>query len=567
MILAAHSALTEATRQTAQFVWFIARRFALFHVVLTLTLLVLVFEYAATSLMIPLSASIGQGPQADSGIWAAIAQSLALDMTARTWLWLFLLAMGGRLIVGYIQAVATVLLGKRVHRMLSRRIFDHVIEREPMAEIYARSIGHYITLAGDDTFRGGTIIASFMQWLVGLTSALVALGVLLRFSPQLFVAVTLFLAVSGIAVAAMLIRTIRLAGRANVLSREASTTFIEVLNNLRSIRALGAGRYVTDGYARQIKDYVAILLRMDAMKLGVRALPAIVLLLGAAVLLRPDADIDAGDALLFATTVIIVRIFAALGQMVAAGAMLLTDIRGVRDIRLLIEHFDQDAPVPRPAVTSHIQRIDLEGVSFSYATRQSVIDGLTLRFERGRSYAIVGPSGSGKSTLADLLLGLVQPTSGRLTFDGREHPPAALAGRILLVEQQPKIFSASVRENLLFGTVADDAALWHALGCVQMDDTVRQLPAGLDTPLTYLGENLSGGQRQRIGIARALLRRPDVLILDEATSALDSATRDAVQANLGRELGAGIIVYITHDATLAGRVDEVIDLGREVKSS
>ena len=532
VILAAHSALTEATRQTAQFVWFIARRFALFHVVLALTLLVLVFEYAATSLMIPLSASIGQGPQADSDIWAAIAQSLALDMTARTWLWLFLLAMGGRLIVGYIQAVATVLLGKRVHRMLSRRIFDHVIEREPMAEIYARSIGHYITLAGDDTFRGGTIIASFMQWLVGLTSALVALGVLLRFSPQLFVAVTLFLAVSGIAVAAMLIRTIRLAGRANVLSREASTTFIEVLNNLRSIRALGAGRYVTDGYARQIKDYVAILLRIDAMKLGVRALPAIILLLGAAVLLRPDADIDAGDALLFATTVIIVRIFAALGQMVAAGAMLLTDIRGVRDIRLLIEHFDQDAPVPQPAVTRHIQRIDLEGVSFSY-----------------------------------LLLGLVQPKSGRLTFDGREHTPAALAGRILLVEQQPKIFSASVRENLLFGTVADDAAMWHALGCVQMDDTVRQLPAGLDTPLTYLGENLSGGQRQRIGIARALLRRPDVLILDEATSALDSATRDAVQANLGRELGAGIIVYITHDATLAGRVDEVIDLGREVKSS
>jgi ABC-type bacteriocin/lantibiotic exporter with double-glycine peptidase domain len=567
VILAAPGALVQAVRQTAEFVWFIARRFALFHLVLALTIVVLLFEYAATILMIPLSASIGQRAGGVDALWTSIAQSLALDATARTWLWLFLLAMSGRLIVGYVQAVATILLGKRVHRMLSRRIFDHVVEREPMSEIYARSIGHYITLAGDDTFRGGTIIASFMQWLVGFASSLVALGVLLRFSAPLFLAVTLFLAVSGVAVAAILLRTIRLAGRVNALSREASTTFVEVLNNLRSIRALGAGSYVADGYARQIADYVVLLLRLDALKLGVRALPAIVLLLAAAVLLRPGSNIDAGDAQLFATTVIVVRIFAALGQMVAAGSMLLTDIRGVRDIHVLTEHFDRVESPSAATAVQHVQRIELEGIAFGYSARQSVLDGVSLRFERGRSYAIVGPSGSGKSTLADLLLGLVRPRAGRITFDGREQSPATLAGRILLVEQQPKIFSASVRENLLFGTVADDAALWHALECVQMDDTVRQMPAGLDTPLAYLGENLSGGQRQRIGIARALLRRPDVLILDEATSALDAATRDAVQANLGRELGAGIIVYITHDAALSGRVDEVIDLGREVKSS
>jgi ABC-type bacteriocin/lantibiotic exporter with double-glycine peptidase domain len=563
VILAAHDALVQAARQTAQYVWFVARRFAAFHLVLALTLVVLLFEYAATSLMIPLSASVGRQPGAIDGLWAGMAQGLALDPGPRTWLWLFLLAMSGRLIVGYVQAVATILLGKRVHQLLSRRIFDHVIEREPMSEIYARSIGHYITLAGDDTFRSGTIIASFMQWLVGFASSIVALIVLLRYSPALFVAVALFLALSGVAVAAILVRTIRLAGRANALSRELNTAFVEALNNLRSIRALGAGRFVADGYARQIAAYVAALLRIEAMKLGVRALPAIVLLLAAAVLLRPGAAIEAGEAHLFATTVIVVRIFAALGQMVAAGSMLLTDVRAVRDIRSLTQHVDDvDAP-PEMKESPRIQRIELQDIRFGYPSRPQVLDGLSVRFERGRTYAVVGPSGSGKSTLADILLGLVHPQSGRILFDGQVQNSATLAGRVLLVEQQPKIFSASVRENLLFGADANDEALWKALACVCLDETVRQLPAGLDTSLNYFGENLSGGQRQRIGIARALLRHPDVLILDEATSALDAATRDGVIANLHRELGSGIIVFITHDEELAGRADEAIDLGRE----
>jgi ATP-binding cassette subfamily B protein len=534
----------------------------MFYGVLALTILVLVFEYAATSLMIPLAASAGRIGAEPSAMWASVAHSLSLEPGLRVWLWLFMLTLCGRMVVGYVQSVATVALGKRVHRLLSRRVFDHVVEREPMSDIYARSIGHYITLAGDDTFKGGAIIVNFVQWLVGLCSSLVALWVLWRFSPPLFAAVLLFLVTSGVGVAAILLRTVRLNGRANALSRELNTAFVEALNNLRSIRTLGAARYVTDSYAQQIAAYVATLLRIEAMKLGVRALPAIVLLVAAAVLMRPGGAIDAGDARLFATTVIVVRIFAALGQMVSAGSMLLTEIRAIGDIERVTRHFDEKAWPAVQRVGQAIEVIELRDVHFGYPARPRVIKGLSTRFVRGRFYAVVGPSGAGKSTLADLLLGLVRPDAGRIMIDGHELD-AALAGggRILLVEQQPKIFSVSVRENLLFGAVADDTALWRALASVDMEAMVRDLPAGLETPLAYLGENLSGGQRQRIGIARALLRRPDVLILDEATSALDAATRDKVVASLHRELRGGIVIFITHDATLTHFADEVIDLG------
>jgi ABC-type nitrate/sulfonate/bicarbonate transport system ATPase subunit len=185
-----------------------------------------------------------------------------------------------------------------------------------------------------------------------------------------------------------------------------------------------------------------------------------------------------------------------------------------------------------------------------------------FRFAHGKTYAIVGPSGSGKSTLADILLGLVPPQAGTVSVNDGQRSLADVRGRIMLVEQQPKIFSTTVRENLLFGHQADDDTLWAALRMVDMQDHISAMRHGLDTPLSYLGENLSGGQRQRIGIARALVRRPDVLILDEATSALDAATRALVVGNIRAHLQDGILVFITHDAEIAELADERLVLQR-----
>ena len=110
------------------------------------------------------------------------------------------------------------------------------------------------------------------------------------------------------------------------------------------------------------------------------------------------------------------------------------------------------------------------------------------------------------------------------------------------------------------GLSATDQDLYSALQVVNMESTVRELEQGLDTRLSYLGENFSGGQRQRLGIARALLRKPDVLILDEATSALDPETRVQVVAKLRERMRDGIIIFITHDEEIAALADEVLKI-------
>jgi ABC-type multidrug transport system fused ATPase/permease subunit len=322
-------------------------------------------------------------------------------------------------------------------------------------------------------------------------------------------------------------------------------------------------RFVMATYAAQIHSYIKMLVEMDAIKTGVKAFPAIVLLLLATIALRPDAAVEMTDAALFAGTIIIIRVFAALGQMVTAGSQLLTDIRAIKDIGALVQ-MARENPIPiSHASVDRVRTLALQQVSFAYGDRGRVLSDVTFRFEAGYAYAVVGPSGAGKSTLADILLGLSVPDSGQVVVNEGRIPLEAARAHFMLVEQQPKIFSTTVKENLLLGTQASDEELYAALESVNLDGLIRSLDKGLDTRLSYLGENFSGGQRQRLGIARALIRKPEVLLLDEATSALDPATRVEVVGKLRARMRDGIIIFITHDEEIAALADHVLQIQKE----
>jgi ATP-binding cassette, subfamily C, bacterial len=235
------------------------------------------------------------------------------------------------------------------------------------------------------------------------------------------------------------------------------------------------------------------------------------------------------------------------------------------------------AAEPEPAHSEDIELREaarLEGVSFAYqdSGEPLVISDLDLTIQAGKTTAIVGPSGAGKSTIADLVMGLIRPDEGWVLVDERPlraEQRRAWRSKIGYVPQDTFLFHDTVRENLLWARPdASDGEIREALRLAAAEDFVSRLPEGMETVLGDRGVRLSGGERQRLALARALLRKPSLLILDEATSNLDSENERRIQSAIEKLHGSMTILIITHRlfTTRSADVIYVLEQGRLVES-
>ncbi|WP_228551746.1 ABC transporter ATP-binding protein [Paenibacillus sp. B01] len=204
-----------------------------------------------------------------------------------------------------------------------------------------------------------------------------------------------------------------------------------------------------------------------------------------------------------------------------------------------------------------------EGLSFGYAGGEPILKDLGFTLQPGQVTAIVGPSGGGKTTLFSLLERYYEPTSGRLLLGGQPIGSYSLASwraRIGYVAQESPLMAGTIRDNMTYGIEREPSAeeLREAARLAYADEFIDALPDGYDTQVGERGIKLSGGQRQRIGIARALLRAPDLLLLDEATSALDSQSEIVVQQALGNLMEGRTTVVIAHRLSTVVDADQIL---------
>lgn len=231
------------------------------------------------------------------------------------------------------------------------------------------------------------------------------------------------------------------------------------------------------------------------------------------------------------------------------------------------ESIDYDAQTYQKKLT--VQKLDikdkieLKHITYKYPNTEVLIfDDAEMEIPIGKSVGIVGTSGSGKTTVVNILLGLLQLTSGEILADGvevREHYKEWLKN-IGYIPQTIFMIDSTIRKNVAFGYAdedIDDTKVWQALKEAQLDEFVRGLPEGLDTSIGERGIRLSGGQRQRIGIARALFEDPEVLVLDEATSALDNDTEAAIMESINRLHGRKTLIIIAHRLQTIEKCDMV----------
>lgn len=233
--------------------------------------------------------------------------------------------------------------------------------------------------------------------------------------------------------------------------------------------------------------------------------------------------------------------------------------------------FDTE-PEPRPTqpvTIDHVRDIELRDVSFKHRSAPyPALDQVSVKVGTNETVAFVGPSGSGKTTLVKMLVGLYRPADGILTYNGIDAAKMdfdALRARIGFVTQETQLFSGTIRDNLLFVRPdATDAECLEVLRQAACDGLLSRASNGLDTVIGEGGVKVSGGERQRLSIARALLRRPDVLIFDEATSALDSITEEEITSTI-REISSRrdhIGIMIAHRLSTIMHADRIYVLER-----
>lgn len=285
-----------------------------------------------------------------------------------------------------------------------------------------------------------------------------------------------------------------------------------------------------DRYAHQRRtDAAANRWQAVVAGLALSMQPAALAALGASVALR-RADVELGT---FVAASVAVGQFAASAGLLHAAVMSSFQIGSAhKQLRPLL-----DAPpdvAPGAADPGPLRgRVELRDVTFTYPGRgRPVLDRVSIAAEPGEFVAVVGPSGAGKSTLIRLLLGLVPPSSGAVRYDGRdlaELDLRAVRAQLGVVLQLARAVRGSIVDNVVAGAEGvSDERVWEALGLAGLADEVRAMPMGLNTMVSEDNAAFSGGQIQRLMLARALVKRPPVLVLDEATSALDNITQATV---------------------------------------
>lgn len=238
---------------------------------------------------------------------------------------------------------------------------------------------------------------------------------------------------------------------------------------------------------------------------------------------------------------------------------LIRDLKGAREL----PRIDDEIPLTHNGFNSEI---NLVNVSLQYpGNSKFALKDISLNISPGTSVALVGPSGAGKTSLVDVILGVINPSSGKVEISGCD-PIDAIRnwpGAIGYVPQDVIITNGTIRENIALGFPSDqanDQIVRTVLGMAQLEALISSYPEGSDTHVGERGTRISGGQRQRLGIARALLTNPKLLVLDEATSALDGETEAAIAGSIHALKGLVTIVMIAHRLSTVREADVVVYL-------
>ncbi|HJW70777.1 MAG TPA: ABC transporter ATP-binding protein [Candidatus Binatia bacterium] len=457
---------------------------------------------------------------------------------------------------------------------LRTRLFDRLVTMD-WAEFERADSGALLALLATESWRAAQAVQLLLAILVHLCTITVFVTLLLLISWRLTVAL-----IAGLLAVSWLVRLMsegaKHTGRVSVQANaRLGERMWETLAGMRTVHAFGAEDHERARFAAASNEVRRTFLRLDLITglVGPAAetMHAALLLIIVVVALRHPGMLAA----LLAFALLVYRLQPQVRQLEIARASLLGRLGAVRDIHAFLDRPPEPAPralgTPQTPSGPH-GALTVEHVSFRYSPdAKPVVQDVSFRIAWKQVTAIVGASGVGKTTLLHLLCGFVEPTAGCIAVDGvplTRLDRVAWRRRIGFVSQDTFLFNTTVRDNIAYGRrEASNADIEAAARQAHAHEFIAELPAGYDTIVGDRGVRLSGGQRQRIALARAFVRRPDLLILDEATNALDGVSEHLIQRSIQEVRGACTVVIVAHrlDAILDADHVVVLEAGRVVE--
>ncbi|WNS41445.1 ABC transporter ATP-binding protein [Paenibacillus sp. MMS20-IR301] len=423
-------------------------------------------------------------------------------------------------------------------------------------------------------------ISAFLQFITTLLFTLVQIGFAFWLSPKMTVAVMVCAALLSIFSRRFIRKAKKLGGRSTELGKTYLGGITDQLNGIKDIKSNNLEHSRLEwlhAFTAEVKqeqlDHTRLRSNSQLLyKLSSTLLIAVFIFVSFRFL-----QVEGPNLLL--VILVFTRLWPTFSALQSLMEQLAAVLPSFRQLQLLQEECRDAAERGQGGSGQAVLPVPLEhsltarNVNFRYNLQepQYSLEQVNIVIPARKMTAIVGRSGAGKSTLVDLLMGLIQPENGEILADGQPITGERLLSyrrTIGYVAQDPFLYNATIRDNLLMiKPDAGEEELWEALDFAASADFVRKLPDGLDTLIGDRGIRLSGGERQRLVLARAIIRKPSILVLDEATSALDTENEKRIQEALERLKATVTVIVIAHRLSTVRGADQilVIDQGRVIQ--